>query len=124
MDYYILANNIASKLFCYSTFKDMLDYHKYDDCQLCKEFTAKIECTKCNQTLCGRCLTNIKACPYCASQRNEDDKNRIIKYTREHILNLISPAKEKLLSPQNKINDFNNAVNNNQLVYIEIANDK
>lgn len=63
-DYWILANNIEFLIHKYNFFKDA-NVKECDECSICMEYLGKIECIKCTQKICGRCLTKIKKCPYC-----------------------------------------------------------
>lgn len=85
-EYWLLANNIASKLYCYQTFVDITDSSKYEECNICMEYTAKIECKQCTQIICGRCIIKVKKCPYCNYQPIEEKKsNNRITYTRDQL---------------------------------------
>jgi hypothetical protein len=63
-EYWLLANNITIIVYHFNFFKDSIR-KEYDECSICLDYLAKLECVKCKQTICGRCLLKIDVCPYC-----------------------------------------------------------
>ena len=64
-DYWNLAKTIEFIIQKYIFFKDCISNKENDECAVCLDYMAKMECVKCTQKVCGYCLIKIKKCPFC-----------------------------------------------------------
>ena len=67
--YYLLASTIEKHIRYFRLFRDVKSSGtEYDQCEICLDYIAKIECSKCKQRICGRCVINFKSCQFCRAR--------------------------------------------------------
>lgn len=65
--YYTLAQIIELYVSKYNFYKDAIikDNSLWDECNICMIYLGKLECVKCKQKVCARCVLKLDSCPYC-----------------------------------------------------------
>lgn len=72
--YYMLAKNVDHILRHYYFFKDVQfksndDNCEYDECCVCMNHFAKMECVICKQRTCSKCMMKLDKCPFCRNPK-------------------------------------------------------
>ena len=72
-EYFLLAQEIHNIMYYYDFYQDVIyENDDYNECGICLDYFGKLECIKCKQNICERCLLKINSsalCPYCRNKK-------------------------------------------------------